>query len=131
MLFVAGNHDWGLMEERAGARRLRNLGEFLDRVRARIPDAAITTDIIVGFPGETESQFMQTYDMLERTRLSYRNSTLSDHIMGGTGGFLNYDVTAQLSDGDSAVAGLAHSPTTGSGCAHPIAPNPSVRSRRR
>lgn len=35
MYFVAGNHDWGLMEDRAGTRRLKNLGHFVARARAR------------------------------------------------------------------------------------------------
>jgi len=35
--------------------------------RDRMPDVTIATDIIVGFPGETEVQFMQTYDLLEET----------------------------------------------------------------
>jgi hypothetical protein len=35
MLFLAGNHDWGLEQDREGARQLRNLDEFLDRARAR------------------------------------------------------------------------------------------------
>ena len=34
-------------------------------MRERMPDIAITTDIIVGFPGETEEDFEQTLDMLE------------------------------------------------------------------
>jgi tRNA-2-methylthio-N6-dimethylallyladenosine synthase len=38
------------------------------RTRAAMPDATVATDIIVGFPGESEDQFMQTYDLLERTR---------------------------------------------------------------
>ncbi len=39
--------------------------ELIDRIRARIPHAAIHTDIIVGFPGESEAQFKDTYNLLE------------------------------------------------------------------
>ena len=39
------------------------------RIREIIPDVAIHTDIIVGFPGETDAQFRQTYDILEDLRL--------------------------------------------------------------
>jgi tRNA-2-methylthio-N6-dimethylallyladenosine synthase len=42
--------------------------EIIDKVRANIPDIAITTDIIVGFPGETEEDFLQTLDLVERVR---------------------------------------------------------------
>ncbi len=43
---------------------------ILDKVRAAIPDAAITTDIIVGFPGETEADFADTLDLVRRARFS-------------------------------------------------------------
>ncbi len=39
------------------------------RIREIIPDVAIHTDIIVGFPGETAEQFQRTYDILEALRL--------------------------------------------------------------
>ncbi|MFK0401408.1 tRNA (N6-isopentenyl adenosine(37)-C2)-methylthiotransferase MiaB [Microbacterium sp. NPDC090225] len=43
---------------------------ILDRVRDRMPDAAITTDIIVGFPGETDEDFEDTMRVVELSRFS-------------------------------------------------------------
>lgn len=43
---------------------------ILDEVRAKLPHAAITTDIIVGFPGETEEDFQATLDVVEKARFT-------------------------------------------------------------
>ncbi len=42
---------------------------LIARIRERIPNADIATDIIVGMPGETEAQFMGTYDLLKELKL--------------------------------------------------------------
>src|SRR4051794_8438697 len=52
-------------------RRTYNRERYMDRVsliREHVPDCAITTDIIVGFPGETEADFQQTLDVVEQVR---------------------------------------------------------------
>ncbi len=43
---------------------------IIDKVRAAMPDAAITTDIIVGFPGETSDDFERTLDVVRAARFS-------------------------------------------------------------
>ncbi len=48
-------------------RRERYLG-WLDRIREAIPEIAVSTDIIVGFPGETEEDFAGTLEVVERAR---------------------------------------------------------------
>lgn len=62
---------------------------LIDKIRARIPEVAIHTDIIVGFPGETDAQFQATYDLLAELKLdkahlarySPRPNTVSERRM--------------------------------------------------
>ncbi len=52
-------------------RRTYDRARYLDRVamiREHVPDAAITTDIIVGFPGETDDDFRETLEVVEEVR---------------------------------------------------------------
>ena len=50
-------------------RKSKYLG-IIEKVRAAMPPAAITTDIIVGFPGETEEDFEETLDVVRKARFS-------------------------------------------------------------
>src|SRR6266540_93217 len=61
--------DAVLKAMRRSYRQHRYLG-IIDRVRAAMPDAAITTDIIVGFPGETDDDFEQTLDVVAQARFA-------------------------------------------------------------
>ena len=54
-------------------RRSYRAGKYLDilgRVRAALPEAAVTTDLIVGFPGETEADFEATLDVVRQARFA-------------------------------------------------------------
>jgi tRNA-2-methylthio-N6-dimethylallyladenosine synthase len=61
--------DRVLKAMRRSYRREKFLG-IIDRVRAAMPEAAITTDIIVGFPGETEQDFLETIEVVRAARFT-------------------------------------------------------------
>ncbi|MGI8888381.1 MAG: tRNA (N6-isopentenyl adenosine(37)-C2)-methylthiotransferase MiaB [Nocardioidaceae bacterium] len=61
--------DAMLKAMRRSYRRERYLG-ILQRVRTALPEAAITTDIIVGFPGETDADFEATMSLVREARFS-------------------------------------------------------------
>ncbi|MCL7747270.1 tRNA (N(6)-L-threonylcarbamoyladenosine(37)-C(2))-methylthiotransferase MtaB [Halalkalibacter alkaliphilus] len=45
-------------------------GERLDRLKEVLPGLAVTSDVIVGFPGETEEEFQETFDFIAKHRFS-------------------------------------------------------------
>ena len=58
----------------AGMKRRYKRELYADRVariRSKMPDACIGVDVIVGFPGETEEHFMETYSFLQQLEISY------------------------------------------------------------
>ena len=61
--------DEVLQRMRRSYRQDRYLG-IIEKVRAAMPDAAITSDIIVGFPGETEADFEQTLHVVREARFA-------------------------------------------------------------
>jgi tRNA-2-methylthio-N6-dimethylallyladenosine synthase len=85
---VQAGHDEVLRRMKRGytADQYRSL---IHRIREIVPEASIATDVIVGFPGETQEQFQSTYDLLEELRMdvahlarySPRPGTLSERKM--------------------------------------------------
>ena len=61
--------DKVLKKMRRSYRQDRYLG-IIERVREAMPDAALSTDIIVGFPGETEADFQATMDVVRQVRFA-------------------------------------------------------------
>ena len=62
--------------------------KLVDYMRTKVPDVCLTTDVIVGFPGETEEQFQETYNIMEQAAFdsafmfaySERKQTLASKI---------------------------------------------------
>jgi tRNA-2-methylthio-N6-dimethylallyladenosine synthase len=72
MPFQAGD-DTVLKQMRRGYTRDSYL-KIIDRIRTASPDAAITADVIVGFPGETEEAFQHTLDVMRAVKFDNLNS---------------------------------------------------------
>jgi len=45
--------------------------DIINKLRKAMPEIAITTDIIAGFPGETEEQFQRTYELMKKIKFDY------------------------------------------------------------
>jgi tRNA-2-methylthio-N6-dimethylallyladenosine synthase len=83
----AGNDE--VLENMKRGYTAQQYRELVAQIRQYVPEAAINTDIIVGFPGETDVQFMDTYHLLEELELdkahlamySPRPGTVSDRRM--------------------------------------------------
>jgi tRNA-2-methylthio-N6-dimethylallyladenosine synthase len=85
---VQAGDDEVLSRMRRNYTRSDYLG-LVQEIRDTVPGASISTDIIVGFPGETEDQFQRTYDLVEQLRMdkvhcaaySTRPGTIADRNM--------------------------------------------------
>lgn len=61
--------DDQVLENMKRGYQVENYRRLVGRIRERIPNVSVATDIIVGFPGETEEQFQHTYDLLDELKL--------------------------------------------------------------
>ena len=67
---------------------------LVTRIRATIPGVSIATDIIVGFPGETDAQFQRTHELLAELRVDVAH--LADFILDVEAIFARHDLVAGI-----------------------------------
>jgi len=70
--FQSGDDD--ILRDMARGYTAERFKQIVARIRERLPDAAITADAIVGFPGETEEQFQNTLRLMEEVRFDQLNT---------------------------------------------------------
>ena len=66
--------DDDVLREMGRGYTVKRFKQIVANIRERLPDAAITTDIIVGFPGETEEQFENTLRLMEDVQFDQLNT---------------------------------------------------------
>ena len=72
MPFQAG--DDGVLQRMRRGYTYQSYMNIIHKIRAKAPDAAISADIIVGFPGETEEAFQKTLQLMEEVKFDNVNS---------------------------------------------------------
>lgn len=75
--------------------RMRRYFEIIDALREGVPDVAITTDLIVGFPGESEKDFADTLAAVERVQFDESYSFMFSPRPGTPAADMEDDVTAE------------------------------------
>ena len=70
--FQSGDDD--ILKAMARGYTAERFLQIVQRIRERIPDAAITADAIVGFPGETDEQFQNTLKLMELVKFDQLNT---------------------------------------------------------
>ena len=73
-----------------------NYLELVKNIRETIPQIALTTDIIVGFPGETEEDFDETIDLMERVRFDSAYTFLYSKRTGTPAALSNEQISAEV-----------------------------------
>ncbi|KAL1512212.1 hypothetical protein AB1Y20_005475 [Prymnesium parvum] len=66
--------DDDILRDMARGYTVEKYKQIVARIRARLPDAAITADVIVGFPGETEEQFERTLQLMRDVKFDQLNT---------------------------------------------------------
>ncbi len=90
---VQAGHDFTLKRMGRGY-TVDQYRRLLSRIRERVPGAAVATDVIVGFPGETRDHFQATYDLLAQERFDVVHVAAYSPRPGTPAARLEDDVTS-------------------------------------